>query len=89
MAIKTRQPRRRVILRAHSSPRRADAMNEDDPERDAHLLEIGRAITEWAAVQDELYSIVLTILRCAPRHASRSLRDNAYPLRRCDPTPPK
>jgi hypothetical protein len=26
-------------------------MTSVDPERDAHLLEIGRAITEWAAVK--------------------------------------
>jgi hypothetical protein len=45
-------------------------MTSVDPERDAHLLEIGRAITEWAAIQDQLYSIVLTVLRCAPRHAA-------------------
>jgi len=41
-----------------------------DPERDAHLLEIGRAITEWASVQDQLFAIVRLILRCSERHAS-------------------
>lgn len=41
-----------------------------DSERDAHLLEVGRAITEWADVQEHLYAIVLQILRCEPRHAS-------------------
>jgi hypothetical protein len=45
-------------------------MDEVDEERDAHLLGIGRAITEWAEIQDELFHIVHRILECRSEHAA-------------------
>jgi hypothetical protein len=55
---------------ARGGSEKADSLTSIDPERDEHLLEIGRAITGWAAIQDELYSIVRTVRGCAPQHAS-------------------
>jgi hypothetical protein len=41
-----------------------------DPERDEHLLEVGRAITQWASVEAQLFGIVLSVLKCTARQAA-------------------
>jgi hypothetical protein len=48
----------------------SDSDGATDPERDAHLLELGRAIAEWANVEEQLYHIVQSVLGCAAQRAA-------------------
>jgi hypothetical protein len=41
-----------------------------DSERDDHLLALGRAVAEWANVEERLYGLVLLVLGCDPRHGA-------------------